>query len=314
MQAMDGVLVINKPPDMTSHDVVAEVRRILRVRRIGHTGTLDPFATGVLVLLIGRATRLAQFLSGVEKEYEAVIRLGYSTDTGDFTGQRLAGSEQSSSGPWSAEQIEAALAQLRGDIEQVPPMYSAKKQGGRKLYELARAGDEVERKPVPVCIYKFEAIKPSGDLLKDNLDGTYDFEVRVECSSGTYVRTLAEDFGKQLQVGAHLAELRRTRVGDLGVDQAQTLEQVKVSFAEESLGTVLHKPDEALARLPSIDLNDEEVRKAEHGIDLRIDKAKWSDGERVRMRDATGNLIAVASFNAAERSLHPMVVLAAEHS
>jgi len=313
MQAMDGVLVINKPPDVTSHDVVAEVRRILRVRRIGHTGTLDPFATGVLVLLIGRATRLAQFLSGVEKEYEAVIRLGYSTDTGDFTGQRLAGGP-SSSGPWSAEQIEAALAQLRGDIEQVPPMYSAKKQGGRKLYELARAGEEVERQPVPVCIYKFEAIKPTGELLKDNLDGTYDFEVRVECSSGTYVRTLAEDFGKQLQVGAHLAELRRTRVGDLRVDHAQTLDQVKVSFAEESLGTVLHKPDEVLARLPAIDLSDEDLRKAEHGMDLRIDEAKWTDGERVRMRDAAGNLIAVATFNAAERSLHPAVVLAAEHS
>ncbi|MDQ5844756.1 MAG: tRNA pseudouridine(55) synthase TruB, partial [Acidobacteriota bacterium] len=176
MQAMDGVLVIDKPPDVTSHDVVAEVRRILRVRRIGHTGTLDPFATGVLVLLIGRATRLAQFLSGVEKEYEAVIRLGYSTDTGDFTGQRLGGNEPSSSGPWSAEQIEAALAKLRGEIEQVPPMYSAKKQGGRKLYELARAGEEVERKPVPVSIHKFEAIKPTDDLLKDNLDGTYDLE------------------------------------------------------------------------------------------------------------------------------------------
>ncbi|MDQ5844357.1 MAG: tRNA pseudouridine(55) synthase TruB, partial [Acidobacteriota bacterium] len=180
--------------------------------------------------------------------------------------------------------------------------------------ELARAGEEVERKPVPVSIHKFEAIKPTDDLLKDNLDGTYDLEVRVECSSGTYVRTLAEDFGKQLQVGAHLAELRRTRVGDLDVNHAQTLEQVKVSFAEESVGTVLRKPDEALARLPAIDLNDEDVRKAEHGVDLRFDEAKWSDGERVRMRDAAGNLIAVASFNAAERSMHPMVVLAAEHS
>ena len=220
---MDGVLIIDKPAGITSHDVVAQVRHILHERRVGHTGTLDPFATGVLAVLVGRATRLAQFLVGVEKEYEAVIRLGYATDTGDGTGKRIAiesefvqlpGGSDDAPRPWSSEQLEDALKSLRGEIDQVPPMYSAKKQDGRKLYELARRGEEVERKPVRVCIYKFEAIKPTGELLKDNLDGTFDFEVRVACSSGTYVRTLAEDFGKRLGVGAHLAELRRTRVGD----------------------------------------------------------------------------------------------------
>ena len=215
---MDGALIIDKPAGFTSHDVVAQVRHILHERRVGHTGTLDPFATGVLVIVVGRATRLAQFLSGVDKEYEAVIRLGYATDTGDLTGKPLE-PVVSSSHEWSKEQIEAALESLRGEIEQVPPMYSAKKQGGQKLYELARRGEEVERKPVQVCIHAFETIA-GNELPKDNLDGTFDLKVRVACSAGTYVRTLAEDFGKRLNVGAHLAELRRTRVGDFNIQQA----------------------------------------------------------------------------------------------
>jgi tRNA pseudouridine55 synthase len=311
---MDGVLVIDKPAGVTSHDVVDDIRRILHVRRVGHTGTLDPFATGVLVILIGRATRLAQFLSGVEKEYEAVIRLGYATDTGDLTGKRIEGQAGMSVQPWSREQIEAALGSLRGEIDQVPPMYSAKKQGGRRLYELARRGEEVERKPLRVCIYKFEAIKPTGALLKDNLDGTFDFEVRVACSSGTYVRTLAEDFGKRLQVGAHLAELRRTRVGDFEIQQAQTLEQLKLSVAEEALGRTLLPADAALGHFPVVDLDTDDLRKVQNGRPVHVSGAKWNDGERVRMRNPQGHLIAVAEFNAAAGSLHPSVVIARDNS
>lgn len=312
---MDGALIIDKPIGLTSHDVVDQVRRVLHVRRAGHTGTLDPFATGVLVLLVGRATRLAQFLSGLEKEYEAVIRLGYSTDTGDVTGKRTS-DENVNLKPeqWTREEIENALASLRGEIDQVPPMYSAKKQAGRKLYELARQGEEVERKAVRICIHKFEAIKPTGDLLKDNLDGTFDFKVRVECSAGTYIRTLAEDFGKRLNVGAHLAELRRTRVGDMPIDDAKTLEQVKVAFAEEAVGKILYKPDEALTRLPCVDLAADDLRRARHGLDIKVAKAAWSDGERVRLRDEIGNLVAVAVLNAAEGTLHPSVVIAPENS
>src|SRR6266567_898375 len=140
MQIVDGLLIIDKPAGLTSHDVVARVRRILGEKRVGHTGTLDPFATGVLVLLLGRATRLAQFLSGAEKEYEATIRLGYSTDTGDLTGARreVADSTTKDCAAVTREELESALASLRGEIEQVPPMYSAKKIGGKKLYELAR--------------------------------------------------------------------------------------------------------------------------------------------------------------------------------
>jgi tRNA pseudouridine55 synthase len=314
---MDCVLNIDKPPGITSHDVVDQVRHILHERRVGHTGTLDPFATGVLVILVGRATRLAQFLSGLEKEYEAVIRLGYSTDTGDVTGKRIA-DQDADFNPvlWTSEKIETALASLRGEIDQVPPMYSAKKQAGRKLYELARQGQEVERKAVRVCINRFEALGAKGELLKDNLDGTFDFEVRVECSAGTYVRTLAEDFGKRLNVGAHLAELRRTRVGDMSAAEARTLDQLKVAFAEESLGKVIYKPDEALARLPFLDLTAEDLRRVGHGLGVKLSGAaeNWSDGERVRLRDESGNLVAVAVFKATEGTLHPSVVFASANS
>ena len=320
MNRMDGVLVIDKPAGMTSHDVVDAVRRILRVRRVGHTGTLDPFATGVLVLLIGRATRLAQFLSGVEKEYEAVIRLGYATDTGDVTGKPIQTNEGNSTpsglapGQWNREQIETALESLRGEIDQVPPMYSAKKQGGRKLYEMARHGQEVERKPVRVFIQKFEAIKPSGELLKDNLDGTFDLEVRVECSSGTYVRTLAEDFGKRLQIGAHLAELRRTRVGDFQIQQAQTLEQVKLSVTEDALGRIMLPTDAALSRFPAIDLPASDIRRVQNGMAVNVSDAKLTNGERVRMRDEQGSLIAVAEYDDTSASLRPTVVIARDET
>ena len=320
MNRMDGVLVIDKPAGMTSHDVVDAVRRILRVRRVGHTGTLDPFATGVLVILIGRATRLAQFLSGVEKEYEAVIRLGYATETGDVTGKPIQTNEENSTpsglafGQWSREQIETALEGLRGEIDQVPPMYSAKKQGGRKLYEMARHGQEVERKPVRVCIQKFEAIKPTGELLKDNLDGTFDFEVRVECSSGTYVRTLAEDFGKRLQIGAHLAELRRTRVGDFQIQNAQTLEQVKLSVTEDALGRIMLPADAALSRFPAIDLPASDIRRVQNVMAVNVSDANLTNGERVRMRDEQGSLIAVAEYDDTSASLRPTVVIARDET
>jgi tRNA pseudouridine55 synthase len=316
---MNGVLVIDKPPGITSHDVVDDIRHILHERRIGHTGTLDPFATGVLVILVGRATRLAQFLSGLDKEYLAVIRLGYATDTGDITGTRITIEQDSKpavapSGGWSAQQIEAALASLRGDIDQVPPMYSAKKQAGRKLYELARRGEEVERKPVRVCIHAFEPLNPAGELLKDNLDGTFDFEVRVACSAGTYIRTLAEDFGKLLGIGAHVAELRRTRVGDFSVQDASTIGDVKVNVGEEALGKILIPNDAALSRLPFIDLSENEVRRVQNGMPVQISEAAWNDGEQVRIRDNKGGLIAVAEFDAAASSLRPSVVIARDNS
>src|SRR5215218_7671075 len=290
MARMDGMLVIDKPSGMTSHDVVARARHILHERRIGHTGTLDPFATGVLVIVLGKATRLSQFLTGVVKEYEAIIRLGYSTDTGDRTGNRIPGPSTEVLN-WREEEIEAALHSLRGYIDQVPPMYSAKKVEGRKLYELARRGESVERKPVRVCIYDFAAIRPEGQLIKDNFDGTFDFHARVSCSSGTYVRTLAEAFGKRLYVGAHLAELRRTRVGDLTIDQAITLDELKIHFGEESMGSILLPPGTALSRLPSVHLSAEDVRRASYGREVEVIDSGWTDEQNVTMYDAAEQLI-----------------------
>jgi tRNA pseudouridine55 synthase len=309
MIAMDGALVIDKPSGMTSHDVVARARHILHERRIGHTGTLDPFATGVLVILLGKATRLSQFLTGVDKEYEAIIRLGYSTDTGDRTGNPLE-VPSTEVRNWTEEEIEAALQSLRGDIDQTPPMYSAKKVEGKKLYELARRGETVERKPIRVCIHEFAAIRPEGQLIKNNLDGTFDFHARVSCSSGTYVRTLAEDFGKRLYVGAHLAELRRTRVGDFGIDQAITLDELKIHFGEESIGAILLPPGAALSGLPSVHLSGEDVRRANHGREVKVPEPEWADGENVRMYDADEQLIGVGRYDTSARSLHPHVVFA----
>lgn len=313
---MDGVIVIDKPPGLTSHDVVARARHILHERRIGHTGTLDPFATGVLVILLGKATRLAQFLSDADKEYEAVIRLGYATETGDRTGKRIPGPEDSKEtsrlGNWSEHEIEEALQGLRGEIDQVPPMYSAKKVDGKRLYELARRGENVDRQPVHVCIYQFEAIMPGGQLIKNNLDGTFDLYARVSCSSGTYVRTLADDFGKRLYVGAHLAELRRTRVGDFQIDQAITLDQLKIHLGEESLGAVVLPLRAALSRLPFVHLSDQDVIRARHGREVRVAASEWADGQNVTMCDADEQLIAVGQYDAVASSLHPRVVLAGD--
>jgi len=306
---MDGLIVIDKPTDLTSHDVVARVRHILHERRIGHTGTLDPFATGVLVLLLGRATRLAQFLSGEDKEYDAIIRLGYATETGDRTGTRIDGPNDTNLGNWNEQEIEAALQSLRGWIDQVPPMYSAKKRGGEKLYELARRGEAVDREPVRVCIHEFTAIKADGQLFKNNLDGTFDFRARVVCSSGTYVRTLAEDFGRRLSVSAHLAELRRTRVGDFRVENAVTLDDLKTSFAEESLGSLVMPPGAALSRLPFVHLSGQDVRNASHGREVKLARSEWADGENVKMCDAEDQLIAVGRYDAGAQLLHPHVVL-----
>jgi tRNA pseudouridine55 synthase len=315
---VDGILIIDKPAQMTSHDVVASVRRILHERRVGHTGTLDPFATGVLVLLIGRATRLAQFLSGAEKEYQAIVRFGYSTDTGDFTGKPTSEIDQvtrSGSLNWSDREIETALESLRGEIDQIPPMYSAKKRDGRKLYELARRGETVERKSVRVTVREFTALRSGGQLLRDNEDGTVDLAVRVVCSAGTYVRTLAEVLGERLGVGAHLAELHRTRAGSFSITTAVTLDQLKDKVAGKTLSTVLLLPDEALPSLPFVDVNERDAQRVRNGIAISLSQHSHgtaAQGESVRIRDEAGMLVAVGCYDAATESLQPRVVIPLE--
>ncbi len=304
--------MIDKPADITSHDVVSRVRHILAERRVGHTGTLDPFATGVLVVLVGRATRLAQFLTGLEKEYDAIIRLGYATDTGDHTGRAiLPGIERSASGvAWTPDQIHEAMASFLGEIDQVPPMFSAKKQHGKKLYELARQGEIVQRQPIKVSIHEFRAVEPGSGVIKDNLDGTFDVAAKVVCSAGTYVRALAEDLGKRLGIGAHLAELRRTRVGIFEISNAISLDELKVRFSDGALGTILIPPAAALSQLPLVHLTGNDELKARHGVEVKVEGANWVDGMNVRMCDEHGELIAVGDYNAEQQRLHPRVVLA----
>jgi tRNA pseudouridine55 synthase len=311
MRHMDGVLIIDKPAGFTSHDVVARARKILRERRIGHTGTLDPFATGVLVLLIGKATRLAQFV-GSEKEYEAVFRLGFATETGDASGARLESTNPNVERPLSNEEIERALAPLRGVIRQIPPMYSAKKKGGRKLYQLARSGESIPRDAVSVTVY---ALEPTGDrshLIIRNADGTADLKVRVVCSAGTYVRTLADDFGRLVGTPAHLAELRRTRAGDFAITNAITLEQLKQTVDEGLLGTILLPVEAALSRLPFVHLSMQDAQRARHGMAISYPAQDWGEGERIALTDEQNQLIGVASFDAEQQFLQPRVVVVAD--
>ena len=314
MVGVDGCLIIDKPAGLTSHDVVARVRKIIGDRRVGHTGTLDPFATGVLVVLVGRATRLAQFLSGAEKEYEAVIRLGYATDTGDVTGNRLSEAHsKSQKQSFSEKEIETAMASLRGEIEQMPPMYSAKKVGGRKLYELARRGEEVARKPIQVTIEEFVPVTNDGVFLKRNDDQTCDLVARVACSAGTYVRTLAEDFGRRLGVGAHLGALRRTRAGRFRIEDALTLNQLSEAADSGSVAQVLVSPDAAVAHLPFKELSEDDARRTQNGLTVQADSmeaASWPDGQAVRLRDGEGQLVAIGTYNQELKTLHPKVVIA----
>ena len=318
---VDGILVIDKPAGLTSHDVVARVRRLLRERRVGHTGTLDPFATGVLVVLVGRATRLAQFLSGAVKEYEAVVRFGYATDTGDLTGARLKAPDAQNEGgervhTWGDGEVEAALATLRGEIEQVPPMYSAKKIQGQKLYELARRGLEVERAPLRVTIYELETVRRDDALLRRNDDETIDLSIRVRCSAGTYIRTLAEAIGERLGAKAHLAALRRTRAGDFEIEDAMSLDDLKTKVeADDEPADFLLPLDAALSGLPFVHLTADEAQRALHGLALRLGQetaAGWRTGEPVRMRDADGHLLAIGFYDAASCSLRPRVVFSPE--
>lgn len=307
---MDGILIIDKPEGWTSHDVVARVRRVLREKRVGHTGTLDPFATGVLVLLVGRATRLAQFLAGAEKEYLAMIRLGFNTDTGDLTGARRAGEGSVDCAALKLEELEAALAPLRGEFEQVPPMYSAKKIAGKKLYELARKGQEVERRAVPVRVSEFEIVTDGNEApLKPNADGTCDVRARIVCSAGTYVRVLAESLGENLGTGAHLAALRRTRAGEFTLERAVSIEELPRLLEEN--GEFLVPLEAALPHMPSAHLTAQEAARVRHGAAVAA-SGVWEEGAHVRLLDERGALLAVGTYDAASARLRPRVMLAVE--
>ena len=301
---MDGILIIDKPAGITSHDVVARVRRILKTKKVGHTGTLDPFATGVMVVVVGKATRLAQFLDKDEKEYEALVQFGFETDTGDKTGVRSAEcgmrteeiDEVLASADW-----ETVFQPFRGNIEQVPPMYSAKKIDGKKLYEHARKGETVERKAIQIRISKLELV---GDQELRTPHSA--LRISVACSAGTYIRTLAEDIGRAVGTGAHLEELRRMRAGRFDIGQSVTLDVLAES--DDSAARLLPL-EMAVSHLASISLNEDRAAKTRGGLSTRVHDTEFTEGQRLRMLDESGTLLAIGVYDDAEKSVRPKVVL-----
>jgi tRNA pseudouridine55 synthase len=283
-EPLDGVLPVDKPVGPTSHDIVAMARRALRTRRIGHTGTLDPAASGLLLLCIGTATRLAEFLARLPKRYRAQIRLGQRTDTDDLTGRVIAESDT-----WrdiTQRQFENALTRFRGDILQVPATFSAKKRSGERAYQAARLGKAVTLDPVPVHIAELRLVA---------WDPPY-AELDVACSTGTYVRALARDIGEELRTGAHLTALGRTALGPYHVADALA---VGMLADPARVRAALIDPLNALGEMPRISLDEEQVRRVRHGRALDIAHAPGivalvaenalvaiaeADGERIRPR------------------------------
>jgi tRNA pseudouridine55 synthase len=274
---VSGVLVVDKPVGMTSHDVVQVIRQGTGIRRAGHTGTLDPRASGVLVVLIGPAVRLSEYVSASDKRYQATIRLGSSTDTYDSEGQ-ITG-ETSAEGI-TEEQFEETLTQYVGDIDQVPPPYSAVKVKGKKAYELARKGEQVDLDARQIRVYNLEMLEWAPP----------DVVVDVYCSSGTYVRSLANDLGEALGVGAHLVGLRRTMSGRFSLRDAVSLRRLKDAFVAGDWYQFLIPAAEALSDWPMVELSSEDVEKVRHGH--RIDAEEGAQGW-VRGLTEQGDLVAL---------------------
>jgi tRNA pseudouridine55 synthase len=277
-----GLALVDKPAGMTSHDVVAVVRRAAGARRAGHAGTLDPFATGLLVVLLGRATRLIPYIDGEPKVYEATIRFGEETDTDDATGvvvRRAAAPDDAS--------IASGIARLTGAIEQLPPAYSAKSVDGVRAYAAARRGAPLALSPVRVVVHEWRVLSREGS----------DVRARITCGGGTYVRALARDLGRLTGSAAHLTALRRTRSGSFPVDDAQSLDAFADGIAP------IRSPSDAVTQLPSQTVTDAELARVSHGnaVPARI------EGAVVSLVDDAGDLVAVAERQGDE--LRPKTVL-----
>jgi len=254
---MNGILIIDKPADWTSFDVIAKLRGMLKEKRIGHGGTLDPMATGVLPVFVGRATRAAEFCENAEKEYVAGLRLGLVTDTQDTTGQTL--SEHAVL--VTKKDLEAVLPRFLGAQMQIPPMYSAIKQDGRKLYELARKGVEVPRPARGITIPTIELLDGGGS----------EYVLRVVCSKGTYIRTLCHDIGAALGCGGVMSSLRRTRAGAFSIDMAHTLDEIQSAVSTCQTGKLVKPVDSLFSEYPSVSLDEAETRKVKNGIACNAD-------------------------------------------
>lgn len=302
---MDGIFVIDKAAGMTSHDVVARVRRLLRQKRVGHAGTLDPAATGVLPVCLGQATRVAEYLSESGKAYRATIRFGVVTDTYDAEGSIV----RTAPVVVTEEEIAAALPGFLGEQMQAPPVYSAIKRGGQPLYKLARAGKEVAVELRPIVIYALRIVSwSSPDLTLD-----------VECGKGTYIRSLAYDLGERLGPGAHLAALVRTRSGPFTLKQSITLEVLEAALAGESWQDHLYAADEALLERRAAILGPENVARVRYGQLLRFDDSLRAvelpppaEGELLRAYSTDGRFLGILRWEAEATAWQPHKVLLGE--
>lgn len=298
---MDGIINIYKEAGYTSHDVVAKLRGILRERKIGHTGTLDPQATGVLPVCIGKATRLCELLLDKEKAYEAVMLLGVTTDTEDMTGKSLT----ETTPQITEEQIRLAAERFTGKYAQIPPMYSAIKVDGKRLYELARDGKEVERKPREVEIFENEPVS-----FEKNEDGfVKTVTLRIRCSKGTYIRSLLRDMGEFLGCGACMQSLVRTQAGQFFLEEAVTLFAVEKARDEGHLQELILPIERMLAAYPEVFIKTEYERFLYNGNQLELRMLETApllgDGDGVRVCDKAGRLIGLYRFSGNGKKLQP---------
>lgn len=292
---INGIVNIYKEKGYTSHDVVAVLRKVVGQKKIGHTGTLDPDATGVLPVCLGRATKVCELLTDHDKTYEALLLLGKTTDTQDISGEVL---EERNPGDLTEEEVCSCIESFIGEYDQIPPMYSALKVNGKKLYELAREGKTVERKSRRVQIHGIR-------ILEMNLPHV---RMKVDCSKGTYIRTLCHDIGEKLQVGGCMEELERTKVGRFLKEDAVTLDEIRQKM-EQGEGAELFTPlDQIFAELPAVTVTDAKAWMSYNGNDLPerflLEKEEWTDGQEVRVYDSRKNFIGLYQYRAPKKLFH----------
>ena len=300
-----GMINVYKEKEFTSHDVVAKLRGICKQKKIGHTGTLDPDAVGVLPVCLGCATRLCDMLTDKDKEYVAVLRLGITTDTQDATGKVLAEKEVSV----SEEEVRAVIASFEGEQLQIPPMYSALKVNGKKLYELAREGKEIERKARPIVVHEIE-------ILSENMP---EFTIRVKCSKGTYIRTICHDIGQKLSCGGVMVSLKRTKVGNFGIEDAYTLSQIEDMAKEGKLCEILLPVEKVFEKLPEIRVKETAMKALLNGNQLKKEEILMlSDealkAEEVRVYGADGRFYGVYGYQEGRKLFCPIKMFFPEHA
>ncbi|MDE6388592.1 MAG: tRNA pseudouridine(55) synthase TruB [Lachnospiraceae bacterium] len=299
----NGIMNVYKERGFTSHDVVAKLRGICHMKKIGHTGTLDPEAVGVLPVCLGSGTKLCDMLTDWDKEYIAVLRLGVVTDTQDMSGKILERCDAGKLRAVTQEQVRETIMGFLGDYDQIPPMYSALKVDGKKLYELARAGKEVERKPRRVRVKEIEICESKLPTVR----------MRVVCSKGTYIRTLCHDIGAKLGCGGAMESLVRSRVGIFGMEEALTLSALEKLRDEGEISDVIIPPDAVFAQNRSVCVNEQGLKMAQNGNRLgtaqlkqTLQSLELADGEQVRVYDEEKRFYGIYAFYAAERLLKPV--------